>query len=104
MVEFVDDEYANARSVRPVFNSSTGLVLLGGAHCRQSLARLSYFSAGKNIALACSASHGAKRQPVTAHPLSVVEVRSRAERDQFIKFPWRIYENDPAWVPPLIIE
>jgi GNAT superfamily N-acetyltransferase len=41
---------------------------------------------------------------VTAHPLSVVEVRSRAERDQFIKFPWRIYENDPAWVPPLIIE
>jgi GNAT superfamily N-acetyltransferase len=34
----------------------------------------------------------------------VVEVRSRAERDQFIKFPWRIYKNDPAWVPPLIIE
>ncbi len=22
----------------------------------------------------------------------------------FIKFPWRIYKNDPAWVPPLIIE
>jgi GNAT superfamily N-acetyltransferase len=41
---------------------------------------------------------------VTAHPISVVEVRSRAERDQFIKFPWRIYKNDPAWVPPLIIE
>ncbi|MDP9186111.1 MAG: GNAT family N-acetyltransferase [Verrucomicrobiota bacterium] len=41
---------------------------------------------------------------MTAHPLSVVELRSRAERDQFIKFPWRIYENDPAWVPPLIIE
>ncbi len=41
---------------------------------------------------------------MTAHPLSVVEVRSRTERDQFIKFPWRIYKNDPAWVPPLIIE
>jgi len=41
---------------------------------------------------------------VTAHPISVVEVRSRAERDQFIKFPWRIYKDDPAWVPPLIIE
>jgi GNAT superfamily N-acetyltransferase len=41
---------------------------------------------------------------VTAHPLSVVEVRSRAERNQFIKFPWRIYKDDPAWVPPLIIE
>jgi len=41
---------------------------------------------------------------VTAHSISVVEVRSRAERGQFIKFPWRIYKNDPAWVPPLIIE
>jgi GNAT superfamily N-acetyltransferase len=26
------------------------------------------------------------------------------ERDAFIRFPWRIYRNDPAWVPPLIIE
>jgi len=41
---------------------------------------------------------------VSTHPLSVVEVRSRTEGDQFIKFPWRIYRNDPAWVPPLIIE
>jgi ribosomal protein S18 acetylase RimI-like enzyme len=41
---------------------------------------------------------------VTAHPLTVLEVRSRAERNQFIKFPWRIYENDSAWVPPLITE
>ncbi|HST30510.1 MAG TPA: GNAT family N-acetyltransferase [Chthoniobacterales bacterium] len=31
-------------------------------------------------------------------------VRSRDERDEFIKFPWQIYRNDPAWVPPLIIE
>src|SRR6185503_15445876 len=29
---------------------------------------------------------------------------SRRDRDAFIKFPWRIYKNDPAWVPPLIIE
>ena len=29
---------------------------------------------------------------------------SRRERDAFIKFPWQIYANDPAWVPPLIIE
>lgn len=34
----------------------------------------------------------------------VTPVESRAERDEFIKFPWRIYRNDPAWVPPLIIE
>jgi len=41
---------------------------------------------------------------VTADPISVVEVRSHSERDEFIKFPWRIYKNDRAWVPPLIIE
>jgi GNAT superfamily N-acetyltransferase len=36
--------------------------------------------------------------------IEVSEVRSRRARDAFIKFPWRIYAPDPAWVPPLIIE
>ena len=36
--------------------------------------------------------------------IEVTEVSSRAERDAFIKFPWKIYRNDPAWVPPLIVE
>lgn len=36
--------------------------------------------------------------------ITISEVTSRKERDSFIKFPWRIYENDPAWVPPLILE
>ena len=36
--------------------------------------------------------------------IEVSEVRSRAERNAFIRFPWRIYSNDPVWVPPLIIE
>jgi GNAT superfamily N-acetyltransferase len=36
--------------------------------------------------------------------IEISEVISRRERDAFIKFPWKIYENDPAWVPPLIIE
>ncbi|MEY2492420.1 MAG: hypothetical protein QOH24_1371 [Verrucomicrobiota bacterium] len=36
--------------------------------------------------------------------IEVSQVRSRGERDAFIRFPWRIYKNDPAWVPPLIIE
>lgn len=34
----------------------------------------------------------------------VSEVKSRGDRDAFIKFPWLIYANDPAWVPPLLIE
>jgi GNAT superfamily N-acetyltransferase len=36
--------------------------------------------------------------------IQISQVRSRRDRDAFIKFPWRIYQNDPAWVPPLIIE
>jgi GNAT superfamily N-acetyltransferase len=36
--------------------------------------------------------------------IEVTEVDSRQARDAFIKFPWRIYANDPAWVPPLLIE
>jgi GNAT superfamily N-acetyltransferase len=34
----------------------------------------------------------------------ISEVSSRRERGAFIKFPWRVYANDPAWVPPLLIE
>src|ERR1700731_4725857 len=104
MVELVDDQFANAGLVRFIFGPSTGLVFLVGDHGRQSLARVSYSLAGKNIALAYPVAHDAKRKRVTAHSQSVVEVRSRVERDQFIKFPWRIYKSDPAWVPPLIIE
>ena len=36
--------------------------------------------------------------------IEISEVSSRQERNAFIKFPWQIYSNDPAWVPPLIIE
>ena len=36
--------------------------------------------------------------------IEVSEVRLRRDRDAFIKFQWRIYKNDHAWVPPLIIE
>src|ERR1700694_1635358 len=36
--------------------------------------------------------------------IEISEVESKREQNAFIKFPWRIYRNDPAWVPPLIIE
>ncbi len=36
--------------------------------------------------------------------IEISEVSSRRDRDAFIQFQWRIYTNDPAWVPPLIIE
>src|SRR3954464_15469616 len=36
--------------------------------------------------------------------IQVSPVKSPSERDAFIEFQWQIYRNDPAWVPPLIIE
>jgi GNAT superfamily N-acetyltransferase len=36
--------------------------------------------------------------------IEICLVRSTKQRDEFIKLPWRIYQNDPAWVPPLIFE
>ncbi len=37
-------------------------------------------------------------------PIEVSLVASRKDRNAFIQFPWKIYKDDPAWVPPLIIE
>jgi GNAT superfamily N-acetyltransferase len=37
--------------------------------------------------------------------VGVTEVRpvaGRAEREQFLRLPWRIYAGDPHWVPPLL--
>lgn len=36
--------------------------------------------------------------------VEVLPVRSRRDRNLFIKFPWSIYKDDRAWVPPLILE
>ena len=36
--------------------------------------------------------------------IEIIEVKSRTDRDAFIKFPWEIYRADPAWVPPLLLE
>ncbi len=36
--------------------------------------------------------------------LKIAEVKSAAELDQFIRLPWKIYQEHPCWVPPLISE
>src|SRR6476620_8923319 len=36
--------------------------------------------------------------------IEVSPATARGDEDAFIKFPWRIYANDPAWVPPLLLE
>ena len=34
----------------------------------------------------------------------IKEVTAKKELNQFIRFPYELYKNDPNWVPPLIIE
>lgn len=36
--------------------------------------------------------------------IDVLQISDRKQCNEFIKFPWRIYQHDPAWVPPLIVE
>ena len=35
-------------------------------------------------------------------PIEICTVSSRRDLKTFVRFPWRIYKNDPLWVPPLI--
>jgi hypothetical protein len=37
-------------------------------------------------------------------PLTLRPVESRSDREKFIRLPWSLYRNDPAWIPPLLQE
>jgi GNAT superfamily N-acetyltransferase len=34
--------------------------------------------------------------------VKVTPVQGKKDLDRFVKLPWKIYENDPVWVPPLL--
>ncbi len=36
--------------------------------------------------------------------LTVKPVENAADREAFIRLPWAIYRDDPAWIPPLLME
>ncbi|MCK4516913.1 MAG: hypothetical protein KAU31_16740, partial [Spirochaetaceae bacterium] len=40
----------------------------------------------------------------TTGSIEIRPMRTRAERRRFLTFPWKIYADDPLWVPPLIPE
>jgi GNAT superfamily N-acetyltransferase len=44
------------------------------------------------------------RQDYAVPQIEITRVASQADRAAFIRFPWRIYANDRAWVPPLLLE
>ena len=35
--------------------------------------------------------------------VEIVPVRTKAEREAFLRLPWRIYRDDPRWVPNLLL-
>jgi hypothetical protein len=39
-----------------------------------------------------------------SQPLRIVPVEGRQGLRQFVRLPWSIYADDPAWIPPLLIE
>ncbi len=36
--------------------------------------------------------------------IRIEAVKNKSEKNKFIKFPWKIYKDDPNWVPPLILD
>jgi len=36
--------------------------------------------------------------------MEIIQVKERSELKEFIKLPWKVYEGNPYWVPPLIKE
>jgi len=39
-----------------------------------------------------------------SRPLTIVKVENRATLNEFIRLLWPLYRDDPAWVPPLMLE
>ncbi|MBC8184162.1 N-acetyltransferase [candidate division KSB1 bacterium] len=39
---------------------------------------------------------------MNTNSIEVIPVKTKKDLNNFIKLPWKIYKNDPQWVPPLI--
>ncbi len=40
----------------------------------------------------------------TTGEIKVSPVQDEAGLEEFLRFPWRLYQQDPYWVPPLLPE
>ena len=45
-----------------------------------------------------------EHSPIPGGPLEIVKVEGRRTLNAFLRLPWPLYETDPVWVPPLLIE
>jgi GNAT superfamily N-acetyltransferase len=59
---------------------------------------------GEQFAAAASPASALVPRPAALAPLEVREVCNGSDLDRFVKLPWRIYAEDPHWVPPLLLD
>ncbi len=43
-----------------------------------------------------------KKEKMSSDTIEIIPVVSKKDLNDLIKLPWRIYKNDPNWIPPLI--
>src|SRR5690606_5052883 len=79
--------------------------LLPAAHLAHGHAHGRSHRLRPRCALARRPDHGGNLNvstPLRSAAVTVRPVADRADLNRFIRFPWRIYANDPVWVPPLL--
>ena len=45
-----------------------------------------------------------KEGQLSGSALQIIEVNNSKSRETFIRLPWTLYQDDPMWVPPLLLE
>ena len=58
----------------------------------------------KGLSVTTSTRTSCSTSQATATDLEVRRARGRQERRRFLLFPWRVYKDDPLWVPPVLSE
>ncbi len=48
--------------------------------------------------------HSVHHRPPPAEPVRITAVEGRRALRRFLRVPWTLYADDPAWVPPLFLE
>ncbi len=52
-----------------------------------------------NLTTIAPATH---KNPASLMDIQIKEVTTKSELEQFVKFPFRLYQNQPNWIPPII--
>jgi len=56
-----------------------------------------------DLTAATAATQDARKQEVSVADIAIQPVETRSQQKRFIHLPWRIYQDDPCWMPPLIM-